>query len=83
MGLGTQITHKGESYNMNENTQNMRRTDKEKDEKIVVRLPKYLKDDFREILILNDTNQSEVMRQFIKQYIRENKQKIKDNPTLF
>ena len=68
---------------MNENTQNMRRTDKEKDEKIVVRLPKYLKDDFREILILNDTNQSEVMRQFIKQYIRENKQKLKDNPTLF
>lgn len=48
-----------------------RRTDQEKDEKIVIRVPKYLKMEFKEALSLSDENQSEIMRRFIKRYIEE------------
>jgi metal-responsive CopG/Arc/MetJ family transcriptional regulator len=52
-----------------------RRTDKKKDEKIVIRLPKYLKNSFKNALTLNDENQSEVVRGFIKSYIVTKKNK--------
>lgn len=51
------------------------RTDKEKDSRIVVRLSMDLHSQFKSILKSEDKNQSEVMREFIKMYIAEKKQK--------
>ena len=59
------------------------RTDQEKTELITVRVPTYLKNEFKEVLTLNDTNQSELIRAYIKQYIAENKSKILKQPNLF
>lgn len=59
------------------------RTDKEKTVQILVRVPPYLKEEFKEVLTLEDENQSEVIRKFIKSYIAEKRAKIKSQPSLF
>ena len=59
------------------------RTDQEKTELITVRVPTYLKNEFKQVLTLNDTNQSELIRAYIKQYIAENKSKLLKQPNLF
>jgi len=52
-----------------------KRTDKEKDKNIMVRVSADLHSQFREILKENDNNQSEVIRELIKKYIKEHRQK--------
>jgi len=43
------------------------------DEKIIVRLPKNLKEEFKEALLKNDAIQSNVIRRCIREYIIKNK----------
>ena len=43
------------------------------DEKIIIRLPKSLKADFKEALLKNDAIQSNVIRRCIRDYIKKNK----------
>lgn len=43
------------------------------DEQIIVRLPKGLKEEFKEALIKNDAVQSNVIRRCIREYINKNK----------
>jgi len=51
------------------------RMDKEKDRNIMVRVSADLHEQFKAILKANDNNQSEIIRELIKKYIAENKQK--------
>ena len=51
------------------------RTDKEKDSRIVTRLSNELHDQFKAILKSKDKNQSEIIRDLIRNYIADNKQK--------
>jgi len=43
------------------------------DEKVIVRLPKELKEEFKEALLKNDAIQSKVLRRCIREYIDKNK----------
>ena len=52
-----------------------RRTDKEKDKNIMVRVSGELHEQFRSILKQEDKNQSEVIRDLIRAYIKERRQK--------
>jgi len=49
------------------------RTDQPKTEKILVRVSKETKEDFKKALIKNDENQSSLLRAFIKDYIEKSK----------
>ena len=51
------------------------RTDKEKDKNIMVRVSGELHQQFRSILKQEDKNQSEVIRDLIREYIAQRKQK--------
>jgi len=51
------------------------RMDKKKDRNIMVRVSADLHEQFKAILKANDNNQSEIIRELIKKYIAENKQK--------
>lgn len=51
------------------------RMDKEKDRNIMVRVSADLHEQFKAILKANDNNQSEIIRELIKKYVAENKQK--------
>jgi len=51
------------------------RMDKEKDRNIMVRVSADLHEQFKAILKANDNNQSEIIRELIKKYIAENRQK--------
>ena len=47
------------------------------DSQIVIRLPKDLKEEFKEALLKNDAIQSNVLRRCIREYINKNKQIIR------
>lgn len=51
------------------------RMDKKKDRNIMVRVSADLHEQFKAILKANDNNQSEIIRELIKKYVAENKQK--------
>jgi antitoxin component of RelBE/YafQ-DinJ toxin-antitoxin module len=49
------------------------KTDRPKTVQIFTRISEELKEEFQDVLIKNDEKQSDVIRSFIKQYIKENK----------
>jgi len=52
---------------------NIKESEPKNDEQIIVRLPKGLKEEFKEALIKNDAVQSNVIRRCIREYINKNK----------